>query len=88
MSATFQPRRFPFVTYDREANAAYIYLRNVGYGEAAHTVVVDDSRTKSMINLDLDAAGRLIGIEVLDATLSLPQALLDSATCPGVEGTL
>lgn len=32
-----------------------------------------------MINLDFDAEGRVVGIEILDAHSKLPQYLLDAA---------
>jgi len=62
------------VSYDEEANAAYISL-----GEASlrpvKTVPVPDI-APWMINLDFDGAGRLIGIEVLDAREVLPEGFL------------
>ena len=67
------------VTFDRGANAAYIYLKNVERGEAARQHVIDEKHGPGMIVLDFDEKGRLIGIEVLDATKALPQEVLDSA---------
>ncbi len=65
------------VTFDRGANAAYIYLRDIEPGGVGKTVPVHDA--PGMVNLDFDRKGRLIGIEVLPATRHLPQAILDSA---------
>nr|WP_329170935.1 DUF2283 domain-containing protein [Streptomyces sp. NBC_01685] len=39
-----------------------------------------------MINLDFDEQGRLIGIEVLEASSKLPEYLLQSAKRLDIEG--
>ena len=68
------------ITYDSETDAAYIYLVNsVRPGEAKKTYVCDPSEMNGMINLDFDAFGRLLGIEVLCARQQLPPELLDQA---------
>jgi uncharacterized protein YuzE len=67
------------VTFDRRANAAYIYLVPIGAGEAVRTVPVDADRLEGFINLDFDEHGRLLGIEVLNATRLLPAGVLDHA---------
>jgi uncharacterized protein YuzE len=46
------------ITYDREANALYVYLRDVA--PVRQKVYADD------VILDLAADGGLVGIEVLD----------------------
>jgi uncharacterized protein YuzE len=48
------------IEYDREVDAVYIYLQ---IKEAHQTVEVMEG-----INVDLDEQGRLIGVEILDAT--------------------
>ena len=48
------------IEYDREADAVYIYLQEK---EVSKTIELSHG-----VNIDLDAQGRLIGIEVLDAT--------------------
>lgn len=56
------------VTYDSEACAAYVYLvGSMKPGEAKRTLSVTPD-----INLDFDAEGRLIGIELLDPKLLHP----------------
>ena len=65
------------ITFDRRANAAYIYLREIEPAGVARTVPVADA--PGMINLDFDRSGRLIGIEVLPATQHLPPELLEQA---------
>ncbi len=62
------------VTYDREANAAYIELVEIPDGGVARTIELD--RTLPGLLADLDAEGRLIGIEVLGAESNLPPELL------------
>ncbi len=62
------------VTFDRKANAAYIYLVDIGPGEA-----VKQETTGGPVILDFDRSGRLIGIEVLNASEFLPQEILDNA---------
>ncbi|WHP16204.1 DUF2283 domain-containing protein [Cellulomonas sp. ES6] len=65
------------VTYDAGVDAAYIYLAaEVRAGGVARTVPVDPRETDGMINLDFDAEGRLVGIEVLDASRFLSPDLL------------
>lgn len=57
------------ITHDPEADAAYIYVRYpVAPGEVARTVPVDlPENCCGMVNLDLDEAGRLLGVEVIGA---------------------
>lgn len=63
------------VTFDRNANAAYIYLREIEPGGAYKTEVMEDAP----IHLDFDKQGRLIGIEVLQATKYLPEEVIRRA---------
>ena len=65
------------VTFDGEADAAYIYLTPIGPGEVASTVVGDDEA--GAVNLDFDREGRLIGIEILAARQHLPPGMLARA---------
>ena len=58
---------------------AYIYLREIGAGEVAHTHVTEPEIETGMINLDFDREDRLIGIEVLSASQFLPAELLANA---------
>ncbi len=48
------------IEYDREADALYIRLQQC---YVAKTVEVEEG-----INLDFDEAGKLVGLEILDAT--------------------
>lgn len=67
------------VTYDAEADAAYIYLKDIAPGEARYQVGLQDPAPTGQVILDFDAEGTLIGIEVLGAKEGLPQELLDHA---------
>jgi uncharacterized protein YuzE len=71
------------IEYDAEVDAAYIYLREIEPDGAAHQCPVECSEARGTIILDLDAEGRLIGVEVLDASRGLPVGLLDRARSPG-----
>jgi uncharacterized protein YuzE len=67
------------VTFDRSANAAYIALKSIEPGEAALQHLIEADGTRGTITLDFDTKGRLIGIEVLDATHALPEDALKGA---------
>lgn len=68
------------IEYDSEADAAYIQLvDDISPGGVHRTVGCDPSEVGGMINLDFDAVGRLLGIEVLDASKMLPAELLARA---------
>lgn len=64
------------ITYDSEADAAYIYLAPIEPGGVAKTYACDPGEVGGTINLDFDADGRLLGIEVLDASGKLPESVL------------
>ena len=66
------------VEYDASVNAAYIKLADeIPAGGVDYTFPCPPSEIRgAMINLDFDAEGRLIGIEVLDAKAVLPPELL------------
>lgn len=60
------------IEYDKEADAAYIYLvEDIGDGKAVRTIQLNDN-----IILDFDADGKLIGIEVLNASKVLSKEVL------------
>lgn len=64
------------ITYDGEVDAAYIYLREIGAGDVATTVPGWPGTEAFMVNLDFDSDGRLLGIEVMDASTKLPPEFL------------
>ena len=59
----------PKVTYDAEANAAYIRF--------SPEQVEESEEVSAGIVLDYDAEGRIVGMEVLDARAHLSPELLD-----------
>lgn len=63
------------VTYDSEADAAYIYLTDyIDPGGVARTLPCEFD-----INLDFDSENRFLGVEVLHASKRLSQRLLKVA---------
>ena len=74
------------VTYDPTVDAAYIYLVPIARGGAKSTYCCPPNEVGCMLNLDFDAEGRLIGIEVIGASARLPPQLLQDAG-PSLAGT-
>lgn len=58
------------ITYDAKADAAYVYLAEVVNKPDTH-VVTDD------VYLDFDEDGRLVGVEILDASKHLDLSYLE-----------
>jgi uncharacterized protein YuzE len=71
------------VEYDPLVDAAYIYLTAISPGQVASTYPCPPSEVSGQIQLDFDAEGRLVGIEVLDASKFLPPDVLDAARTMG-----
>jgi uncharacterized protein YuzE len=59
--------------FDKEADAAYIYFKDISAGEVAQTISLNES-----VNIDLDKDGKVLGIEILDASEHLPSSALKS----------
>lgn len=67
------------VTYDSEANAAYLeVMTEVADGSAVENLVIERPG-KGDIVLDFDADGRLLGVEVIGAAELLDRKVLDTA---------
>ncbi|UNX53527.1 DUF2283 domain-containing protein [Georgenia sp. TF02-10] len=66
------------ITYDRDADAAYISLvQKVEPGEATRQVpFIETPNNESQVTLDFDVEGHLLGIEVLVASRALTAELL------------
>jgi len=67
------------VTYDPEADAAMIYLTTLGLGEAAVQHLCDDEVAAGYVILDFSTEGRLLGVEVLNASKTRPPEVLARA---------
>lgn len=65
------------IKYDENVDAAYLMLKKeddrTPFG---FTYCCDTDAVGTMINLDFDCEGRLIGVEVLDASKTPPEYLL------------
>ncbi|MDP7282186.1 MAG: DUF2283 domain-containing protein [Candidatus Undinarchaeales archaeon] len=62
------------LNYDKEANAAYIYLKeSIGAGEVKRTISMNQE-----INLDFSANNQLLGIEILNAKKYLPDEVIST----------
>ncbi|UCR88145.1 DUF2283 domain-containing protein [Mycetocola spongiae] len=70
------------ITYDADANAAYIYIaESIAAGESvAQTDALATPGGLGEVILDFDRRGHLLGIEILGATGVLPPAILAAAT--------
>ena len=66
-------------SYDPEADTLYVYLSDaIDAGDVTSTVPV----AHPGVLLEVDAAGRLVGLEVLQATRTLPPSLLTRLRLP------
>ncbi|MCC7292501.1 MAG: DUF2283 domain-containing protein [Phycisphaerales bacterium] len=65
----------PYITYEPRIDAAHIYLADPAPG----IVTLSIQAISQEVLLDLDAEGRLVGIEVLSARERLRPELLASA---------
>lgn len=72
--------------WDPSSDAAYLYLVDRRErGMAKRTVPLQVPDCPSEMFLDFDADGKLVGLEILDASLSLPKEALDRAITPASE---
>lgn len=72
------------ITYDKSADAAYIYLiENITPGWVKKTYPCDPTEVQGMINLDFTEDGRLGGIEIIGASKKLSQDILNKADIIG-----
>lgn len=67
------------LTYDREADAAYVYLAQIEPGAVKKTIPWGQEPGKELF-LDFDEEGKLVGMEILDASKILSKRTLESAT--------
>jgi uncharacterized protein YuzE len=57
------------IQIDRNADAAYIRL--------SETAIAESEQVQSGIVLDFDASGEVVGIELLEVSQHMPQAILN-----------
>lgn len=62
------------ITFDKDADAVYIYFKEISPGEVKNTISLNDS-----VNIDFDEEGKILGIEILDASKNLSSDTLKSA---------
>lgn len=75
------------VIYDKEADAAYIYLADsIEQGASTRQVPVAHRRgaLHPVVILDVDAQDRLLGIEILNVSTTLRPNSVDALKNPGV----
>ena len=66
------------IEYDKEADAAYIYVEYpIKKGEAKKTIELNEN-----IIIDFDAKGKLLGMEILNASSILNKKVLLKAPAP------
>jgi uncharacterized protein YuzE len=79
----YREARIPLViTYDSDADAAYIYLEHPVTSGASERVVPFDPR-EGMFNLDVDRDAHVLGLEILGAQRHLPSALMEAIHSQG-----
>jgi uncharacterized protein YuzE len=66
------------INYDKNADAAYIYFTEFPVEIIEKTYSCDPHEVSGMINLDFNA-GKLVGIEIMDASKKLPPEVINSA---------
>lgn len=66
------------ISYDPDANAAYIYFKDaIEAGEVVRSEVCDIDIKEAAVIMQFDAADKLIGIEILGARKLLSREVLD-----------
>ena len=68
------------VTYAPSVDAAYIYIQDAIEPDGVKkTYACDPQEVGTILNLDFDDEGRIIGVEVLSASAHLPKSVLQHA---------
>lgn len=66
------------ITYDETVDSAYIEILSSGEGSVSFSSnAVQPKGCPGEVNIDFDANGRLLGVEVIAASLVIPDALKD-----------
>ena len=53
---------------DKEADASFVYFKEISAGEVKKTISLNKN-----LNVDLDKKGRVLGIEILNASKTIPK---------------
>lgn len=56
------------IELDKETDAAFVYFKEISPGEVKKTISLD-----SYFNVDLDGEGKILGIEILNASKNMPK---------------
>lgn len=56
------------IEIDKQADAAFIYFKEISTGEVAKTISLNEA-----LNVDLDSHGKVLGIEILNASKTMPK---------------
>jgi len=56
------------IEFDKEADAAFVYFKEISAGEVKKTISLNGN-----INIDLDNNGRILGMEILNASKVMPK---------------
>ena len=80
----YRPALAPMIriTYDPVANAAYVYLKSVSKGEAVLTRSCHHDVKETMIMVDFNADGHIVGIDIMGARKLLSPETLEQAELP------
>jgi len=63
------------IEIDKEADTAFVYFKDIGEGEVTKTISLNEN-----LNVDLDREGKILGIEVLNASKTLPKSLEEASS--------
>ena len=66
---------FTRITIDKDADAGYIYLKDIAPGESTKTIKASED-----VILDYDKEGNLLGIELLFVSKNLPRDFLSTVS--------
>jgi len=66
-------------TYESVSNMGYIYFQDIKPGGVATSIPVENKKGHTLFVLDLDKDGHLIGIELFNAKIQMPERLMKYA---------
>lgn len=57
------------IEFDKEVDAAFVYFKEITEGEVTKTISLNEN-----LNVDLDKGGKILGVEILNASKSIPKS--------------